>query len=415
MKMKEKRAAETPTTQRRWGPMAGFLFFIFSLHTMVFGLIQWPDSFLYAEFQQANSNLLKLLFYLSALVVGCLHQPIARAIGLKKPLIWGLFSTAIGFFCILLYHLFSHEHGLLEVLPFFTVIFLGVAFLSVINCLVTFITLVYPKKTILAIIVLFMFGNLGLMLAPFLLSFAAGKTEELTLFVIVLLLIFSWLVHYLFTEPEYPLHMEHLRSGTLIWVEMHRRLFLYVLAIILFGVIESSFSIWGGAYAKIASVTEEEVGFTYWIASTLGQLMLLIPLIFFEPRRVFYVLACILAAALLFLPFQSQGINILVGLAAGGLGASAMFPIMLAFLEMEVIHVALAGRHVHYLPLIETAISFMVAGYVLGVGIVDFWASLLPPGPIKKEFFIAFFLLAWMVAIIAYLNFTRGSMRSRKS
>jgi hypothetical protein len=412
MKFEGKVAADSPTTRRRWGAMAVFLFFIFSLHTMVFALIQWPESFLYEEFKNSYPNILKLLFYFSALVVGCLHQPIARAIGLKKPLILGMISTAVGFFLILLYHLFQHDQTLTVVLPFFTVVFLGIALLSVINCLITFIILVYPKRTLLAIIALFAFGNFGVMLAPFLLVLAGGETIALILFVILLLLIFSWLVHYLFTEPKYPLHMEHLRSGTLIWVEMHNRLVLYVLAIILFGTIDSTFSIWGGAHAKVAGVTEGEVGVVYWIASIIGQLLILIPLVFFEPRRVFYLLACILGAALLFLPFQSESTSVLAGLAMGGLGASAILPIMLALLEMEVIHVALAGRHAHYLPLIETAISFVMAGYFFGVGIIDFWATFMHPSSVKEEFFIGFFRLLLMVGIIFYLNRTRGKTSS---
>ena len=384
------------------------LFLIGAFHTMVFSFIQIPGTFI-AEDLSEDPIIYKAILYLFTVGVSCFHQPIARRFGLKKVLIYGLLGNVIGLLLLFVHHFL--EHPVYHFSLYLSMAFFGSSMLSVINSLVTYIILEFPAKSVSAITALFIFLNGGIMLTPVTLTAAAAAGLGWSFFfiVIALLLLAMLAVKTLFFEPEYPKHLEHLRSGSLIWKEMHRRLALYVLAIFIYSVIESTFSLWGAVLllAHAPAIIAENAISIFWLFMILGQMLFMIPLYYLEPRKVFYYLMPLIIAALLYTPAQTHLSTISVGLAIGGMACAVVYPIVLALLEMEIIQASLMSQHVHYLPLVDAAVSFLMAGYLLGSSVVDFWTNLVPHAIVSHYFYLAIFLVAVITLLMFYLDKTR--------
>jgi len=388
--------------------ITALLFLIGTLHTMVFSFIQFPGTFIDEDISQ-DPILYKGILYLFTVGVSCFHQPISRQFGLKNVLLLGLLGNIIGLLLLFIHHYL--EHPVYHFSLYLSMAFFGAAMLSVVNSLVTYIIIEFPAKSVTAITAMFIFLNFGLMLTPIALNAAVsiGMTWS-TFFVVMILLMFSMLaVKMLFFEPQYPKEYDHLRSGTLIWKEMHRRLALYVLAVFLYSLIESTFSLWG-AQMLIAraplNIAEYAIS-VFWIFMIIGQLLFMVPLYYLQPRKIFYFLMPMLIGALLYIPEQSQLSKISYGLAIGGMGCAVIYPIVLSLLEMEIIQASLVNRHVHYLPLIDTAVSFLMAAYLLGSAVVDIWTNIVPNAVPSHYFYLAIGLVIAITLLMYYLNKTR--------
>jgi MFS family permease len=384
------------------------LFLIGTLHTMVYSFVQFPGTFI-AEDLSDDPIMFKVILYTVTILVSCFHQPIAKRFGLKNVLILGLLGNVAGLIFLYIHHFF--EHPFFYFALYLSMICFGSAVLSVINSLVTYIILEYPKKTVTAITALFIFLNGGIMLTPVVLNsmLVRGLGWSIFFFIIAILLLVVIAVRFLFFEPLYPKDLDHLRSGTLVWKEMHIRLGLYVLAIFLYSLIETTFSLWGSVLlaAHAPLTVAEDAASIFWLFMIIGQLILLIPLYFFEPRRVFYFLIPAILFALIYTPLQTHLLTISTGLAIGGMACAPVYPIILALLEMEIIHASLMGGHSNYLPLIETAVSFLMASYALGPAVVDIWINLLPNQPANPYFYLAAIYIVAITLLMYYLNKTR--------
>lgn len=388
--------------------IASFLFLIGTLHTMVFAFIQFPGTFIAADLSE-DPIIYKFILYFFTVGVSCFHQPISKRIGLKNLLITGLFGNILGMLFLFFHHFYEHPHS--QYLLYASMVCFGASMLSVINTLVTYVILEFPSKTVAAITALFAFLNLGIMFAPLLLN--ASELWHLSwsiLFAVMCVFALAILaVKRFFFEPPYPKEYEPLRSGSLLWREMVHRLSLYILAIFLYSLTESTFSLWGANLLlfHFPRALAEVAGSVFWFFMILGQLILMIPLYFFDPRKIFYGLIPLILFALIYTPEQTGFYHIIFGLAVGGFACAVIYPIVLALLEMEIIHKSLMSHHEHYLPFIDTAVSFLMAAYLLGSSVVDLWVTLMPTRVVQPYFHIAIIFVMTITILMYYLNRTR--------
>lgn len=137
--------------------MALGLFLIASLHTLIFAIYQIPENFLLGH----NAVLYKSILYATAVGASVGNPFLCRRIGLKKMLYYGLVFNGLGVATLWLNGFQPHRGW--EIL---SMLLFGVSLTSVINSLVTYIVLEFPKKVGLAIVALFIFLNGGVMLGP---------------------------------------------------------------------------------------------------------------------------------------------------------------------------------------------------------------------------------------------------------
>ncbi len=352
------------------------LFLICTLHLMIFAIFQIPENFLMGRDAPSLLVACKVILYSFAIGTSLAHQFLCRRFGLRKALYFGLLCNLFGISTLLLNQYLSEVHGMIA-LVVLDMVFFGMALTSVVNALVTYIIIEFPKKVGLGIVALFAFGNLGYMLAPLMMEgIDVLQFKQLMYFLLIALLLLSiWFVHVVFFDPEIPSERIQLKKEGLIWRRLHYRLALFVVAIISYSLAETTFNLWG--YVKIAKLFGTQVANettpVFWLFLIIGQLLLLIPLYFFPARRIFYFLVIVLAVASFYLPMQESVSGFVLWLAIAGFGCSAVFPILLSQMEKEVLSFASGNR---VLPYIEKSISLMIGGYFAGVGIIDLWVQL---------------------------------------
>lgn len=389
---------------RRNVPMTIFLFLIMTLHTATLGCFQWPHSFLSQEFT-SHPVLYKLIFYSTAILVSLFHQPISKRIGLKMELTGGVISSALG---MLLFNahaiLFPSGHWIMV----FAMILMGIAMLSVINCLLTYVVLVFSNKTLLGIIALFAFGNAGMMLAPQMLRLGGHLhlTTELIFLIVTLLLMYGAGILILFDEPSYA-QDPALQSGAYLRREMPLRFPLYLAALAAYGLIESTFSLWGeGLFSHTFSLTpSREATSSFWLAMVVCQILALFLLRIVDPKKFCLILSSAILVALAWLFSATSFSTLVVGMVIGGMGCSTIYSITLYFLTKEIQFLSQNNRD-RYLSLIENGVSWMTASYMLAVGLTDIITDWLDRYS-KIPFLIGIIYLFTYVCLIVYLNQTR--------
>lgn len=391
------------------------LFLIGSLHTMIFAIFQIPENFLMGRTSSELTFACKVVLYTFAIGVSLSHQVLCRRFGLRKTLYIGLLFNLFGIATLLLNEYTSKGQGFVFLI-FLDMFFFGMALTSVINSLVTYIIIEFPKKVGIGIVALFAFLNLGSMFAPLLIDVFQnlGMKHYMYFALMGLLSLGIWFVHNCFFDPAVPSSQIHLKKGSVIWKQLHYRLGLFVTAIIAYGLTETTFSLWG--YMQIKNILGEQIANEttsfFWLFLIVGQIFLLIPLYFLPAKRIFFALVAVIIAATFFFPLQDKIAGFVFWLAFAGFGCSAVFPILLSQMEKEMAPFAKGGRILLY---IEKSISLMIAGYFIGVGIIDLWVQLLGNNPffsIPTHFHLAGAFIGITGLIALFLNLTAPQTKS---
>ena len=378
------------------------LFLIASLHTMIFSFFQIPENF-FGDLKHIFT--FKILLYCFVIATSCSHQLLMKVLDLKFTLIAGLLCNGIALSLIWLNIQLGGYYGIIVL----NTIFIGLALPSVLNCLITYLVIEYPKKTGLGVMALFAFANLGNMSSNLLFAFLS-RTEFiiLSLFLLTIAILF---IYFNFFDSKFPKHLEHLRKGTLIWKELHYRLGLFIIAIISYGIVESTFGIWGEIYLTqfISDTLAKETISIFWFSLIIGQILLLLPLYLYPARKIFNLLVLTLVIAIFFFQHQTHPLGIILSIILIGFSCAAIFPILLSFMETEIYEITHQSDQYHFLPFIEIGISFMLGGYFLGVGIIDLWADKITQHPsiYHSNIYIFSILCISIVGLIGtYLNWS---------
>jgi hypothetical protein len=355
---------------------------------------------------------LKFLFYSVAIVTSLSHQIIVRNFTLKSTFIAGLFSNIIGLSTIWI----SISYGGVLPLIFVSMFFIGIAFTSVLNSIITYFVIEFPGRISVSLIIMFAFGNGGSLISNILFNAlkAANFSSGFFFLTIVLMVLAILYIGVRFFDPQFPKHLTHLRKGTLLWKELHYRLVFFIFSIIAYGAVESIFGVWSGMYLLkfITQALTKDAVSIFWLSMVVGQILLMIPLYFFSGRKIFPFLILTLIFAIFFYQKQTHLAGFIASLVIGGVGCAAIFPILLSFLEEEVIELSRMSGRENYLPYIETGTCFMLAGYFFGVGIVDLWVLKTaehPTSPMENVFHWGVIVIASLGLLSTYLTWSSSS------
>jgi MFS family permease len=382
---------------------------------MIFSIFQIPENFLMGRTSIELTFACKVILYVCAIAISLCHQLLCRQFGLRKALYLGLLCNLFGITTLLVNHYISKGDGFISLI-FLDMVFFGLALTSVINGLVTYTIIEFPKKVGLGVVALFAFFNLGAMCAPLFLEILQwiGMKRFMYLALIGLLLLSIWFVHTYFFDPPTSRSQVQLKKGSVIWKQLHYRLALFVIAIVIYGLTETTFNLWG--YIQIKDVLgrqiADETASFFWLFLIIGQIFLLIPLYFIPAKRIFFSLIALIILAAFFFPLQDQLSGYIFWLGTAGFGCSAIFPILLSQMEKEMLPFAKEGRILSY---IEKSISLMIAGYFAGVGIIDLWVQLLGNNPyftIQTHFHFAAAFIGATGLIAFFLSLTAPQTKS---
>lgn len=396
---------------RKWMITLGLLL-IGSMHTMIVAVFQIPENFLMGRESVTLSITCKVILYTSAIIVSLNHQRICRMLGLRKALYMGLGFNLLGILTLLINQIIPLKNGFLPLI-YLDMAFFGLALTSVINALITYIIIEFPKRIGLAVVVLFIFLNLGSMLAPILMELFAvlGKSQIIYYLLMTLVCISLWFIHVYFFDPVESREEIHLKKGTQIWKELHYRLALFVVAIFAYGLTETTFNLWGYIHVGDllgATVAIEIIPF-FWAFLIVGQIFLLIPLYFIPEKQIFYFLIFVLMSAAYMFTMQKSIEGFVFWLSIAGFGCSAVFPILLSQMEKELIPAAKGGT---VLPLIEKSISLLLAGYFVGVAVIDLWVQVYGQAPhfaVSVHLHLAALFALASCLIFFFLNITSSA------
>ena len=292
--------------------------------------------------------------------------------------------------------------------------FLGAAFSSVFIGLVTYLIIETPRHLSISVTILFAFMNLGAMLSAFFLdlfnTWLSGRLFLITMEVLILLSIVYILVF--FFEPKFPKHLKNLKKSTSLWREMHYRLILFIIVIILYGICENTYNLWGDKFLHFfltPHVANDTISI-FWLFMIIGQILTLIPLYFTSARNVFYFLIFLMIISLFTFPFQTKLPGFIAMLALGGCACSACFPILLSLMEDEFKAIEKTSTsHIRILPYLESGLAWLIIGYIIGTGIVTMKIQF-DQNPtmstVSSNFFLAILYAVIILIITYYLSIT---------
>ena len=148
-----------------WKAMTLGLFFICALQMMIFGFVQMFDPLVGPGIASKVISL-NIFFYSVMLLTSVLHPYIMRTFTLKVALLAGLICDlfAVSIWVV------NESMGGSAPLLFVSFFFIGIANVSVVNCLITYLVVEFPKSLGFAMIGLFLFANIGMSIQTILFS-----------------------------------------------------------------------------------------------------------------------------------------------------------------------------------------------------------------------------------------------------
>lgn len=350
------------------------LFFIGSLHAMIFTFFQLPNNYeMHITFEYKVYA--KFISYAAAILASIFHNNLTIKLGVKNIFVAGLTLNLVGLILILLSWVNFPNNSILYLCILLAFLSFGLAILSVINSLITYLISEHPNSIFSSIIVLFLSLNVGIFLSPILFSFF--NYYDLKWGFILLLMVLSlgsiFSVIKLFTEPKYPKHIQQLKKSSSLWKDLHYRLAFFMLAAIFYGIIENTISIWGENFLSTFIESKEAITISslFWLFQVIGQLLVLIPLYYINPKIIFSILCGITLVSLWGLYKSLDPFTIALFISIGGIGCSAMLPLIIASLGKQIIKDSKKILS-NFLPYIELGCSYILAGYALGYGLIDF-------------------------------------------
>ena len=397
----------------RWRLLTFSLLLIALLQVMIFVFFQIADQSISTE-HPSGIIPLNILFYSVMLVTSIFHPFIMRKCSLQFALLAGLFCDLLGVSFVWI----NEAVGGTFVLVVLGFLFAGISIVSVINCLITYLVIEFPRSLGFAMLVLFIFANIGTLIDTLIYDLLADRNfyPIFCAILIGLLLLAMYFVYTKFFNPVVPAHLTHLRRSSLLWKELNYRMGLFIAMILLYGIVESILSVWGGIYLlKFVTAVQAELAVVlFWACMILGQFLLLAPIYFFSARKIFSLLLIYTIAVMAFLSEQTQAMWLLAGYIGAGLGCAIIFPSLLSFFEKEVLITCAVSKIQSPIPFVEMGISLMVGGYFAGVGIVSLFVLKHQNYPelfTQSTFYWGALLLAMIAITSTYLNWSSASLR----
>lgn len=393
-----------------------------TFHYLIYEFVQ-TDAFVPSDFRSIISD--NRLFLMSVLIsfqiFGAVsNQLLVGKFGLKNVLIFGFFLDLVALFMLSLVHISKGPYEVIFTLIVIKTAIIGAALTMILVSVISYIVFEMPKRIGSGIIAFFAFANVGAFLIfPIFLDICiSNNLERPFLFIAIALTVISiWVIYMLLINPRVPSELVHLRKGSRIWKELHYRLFLFLVAVLLFSLCASAYTTWGRVHLdqlfeiKVAN----EIIVLFWIFVIISQFFLSFFLAFLDFRKIFYFLVTLILLSQFLIIFD-MGLKILVfAFAVGGMGCSGAFAIIVSGMERELIEVTKRYHNMAFLPYVEFTIAWMVATFLIGEGVGNFVVNSLKGITLASTFYyfqISAVFAFLMLIFISYLFYT-APYRSR--
>lgn len=358
------------------------LFIISILHGLIFATAQDITRFLSQAMDaalDAHRGILSLSLYFSGVAVPLLNQRFCRLWGIKRVFISGLCANFVGIGFFLLTNFLTAGSFVSYLLIVFGMLSLGAAISSIATILATYVVVEFPKIIALGLILFYSALNFGFQLSHPLLTYFSevGAQGAYLVGLTLVMAFFVLIVRLYFVAPAIPGHLDEFRKGTQIWKELHYRFGLFIVAMIFYGMIETTFTAFGHRYLEdfVSIDAANSALFFFWLALNLGQIGIGVPAFWLLPSKVLKILPLFIITALVLIPFQTEASEFLMAFSIGGLGCSAVFPLLIAMIILDIKSLAQRDAHESMIPYMEAGCGYMVASYTLGLGIIAFQAE----------------------------------------
>lgn len=208
---------------------------------------------------------------------------------------------------------------------------LGLGFGLTVTALNTLIETLFPKRADGALLALNALLGLGTALAPALVALFAAHGAWWALPLLTAAFIAALLGALAMRDaPPPPTRQPAPRRGAL-----PRRFWLYGAAALLYGVVETLNGNWAGPYLsaerRLAAQDASLALAAFWLAVTIGRIVLAALARLVPPAGVYVVLPVLLAAVFQFIARADNAAAAIVGFAAAGLACSALLPLSISF------------------------------------------------------------------------------------
>lgn len=395
--------------------MTFLLFIIAILHGLVFATAQEPLRFVSVDacrVLEIYRGMITAALYFSGIIVALTIQWFSRIFGIKSIFVAGLASSFIGMAFFYATHLVNPGSGVSFLFLVCGMVMIGAAVSSVAIVLATYVVIEFPKKIAMGLVFLYSCLNAGIMISgPTFDYFERIGAQGLYLIVLALsMAFFIWLIRRYFVAPYIPRHLEKLRKGSPLWKELRYRMGIFVFSMVLYGLLENTFNINGRDYLRtiFPHGIADKIIFSFWLTLTLGQIGIGIPSFWILPSKVVRVLPIFIILGLFLIPLQTDFSGYLLTFMIGGIGCSAVFPLLLAMLMLEMRHVNEEQvSHTEMAPYFEAGCGYMVASYMLGIGLVALQAnfnSVLTHGALVFNFSVGIGFASLFLILILFLN-----------
>lgn len=389
------------------------LFVISILHGLIFATAQEVTLFLSQSMDAAldgHRGILSLSLYFSGVAVPLLNQRWCRLWGIKRVFISGLCANFVGMGFFLLTNFFTAASFFSYFLIVLGMLSLGAAISSVATILATYVVVQFPKIVALGLILFYSALNFGFQLShPLFTYFSEAGIESAYLVGLALLMVaFVVIIRLYFVAPKIPGHLDEFRKGTQIWKELHYRFGLFIIAMVFYGMIENTFTAFGHRYLEgfISIGVANSTLFFFWLALNLGQITIGIPAFWILPSKVLKILPLFIITALALIPFQTEASDFLMAFTIGGLGCSAIFPLLIAMIALDVKSLVQRDAYESMIPYMEAGCGYMVASYTLGLGIIALQAELIDrfaPNVLVINFQVGIAYAVALIVLVYYL------------
>jgi|GEM_PF-5953612 hypothetical protein len=361
----------------RKGLIISCLIAVATLHGLIFATAQDVERFVSSDMAalfKMHKHWLTLALYFSATLTALLNQWWSRIWGIKKILLTGLTANFIGLAFFYLCNLFAPGSWISYATIFCGMILLGSAIASIATVLATYVVIEFPKYLALGLILLYSCLDVGIMVAmPLLQYFSKASTSGFYLITLAVLMgCLMLILRKHFKAPEVPRQLDVLRQGSLLWKELRHRMGFFIVGMVFYGMIEYTFNIMGFRFLKdtISAQVAGSSVFFFWLALTLGQIALGVPAFWIRPANVLKILPLFILLALILIPFQTDPSSFLLVFIIGGIGCSAVFPLLISMIQLDLLYIDRQEHTTKIIPYVEAACGYMVASYSFGIGLI---------------------------------------------
>jgi len=337
-----------------------------------------------------------------AISVSAFSSKLSTFFGAKGAFLFGILANLASMTLLTLSALFMYPNSFAYPFLILATSCLGIGFGATVPTLNTMASLLRPKSIDTVILVLNALLGAGTTLAPLLISLFAslGFWWGVPLFLIVSL-IFLFLY-------SFPLGLPQGKISSISKVEpIPRRIWLFIVFSLLYGVVETLNGNWATIYMK--TIQQAPIALQTW-ALTVFWAVVTIGRVFFAyygqklgEKRIYQFLPIFVAAAFIFIGMLSPNkpYASLIGFGIAGLGCSALLPLTISFGTSQ-------------LPTMTNSVAgIVIAFYLLGYGIAAFGTGMvldLTPMSLNQIYLFG----AWIAFILFALAFlgNRGSRQN---